>query len=127
MLLTAMINGLRSVISLALIGMLAAAALTGCVHTRHKGPHHFRADANVTYLSENMAIEFAEQTMAREGYDLAVWRIKPSDQNRRKPDKFVNRFDPNQVRVLFSDGKQHREVSVLLRDGVVTSRMFFGL
>jgi hypothetical protein len=124
-----MINSMALRLWLAFAAMLLATVVTGCLRPGRQRPHYYSVEPGVTYLSEEQAIAFAKETMLKEGYDLNVWRVRRSDQGRRNPDKFIYRFslDPNQVRVLFSDGKKYREVEVVLRDGRVKSAMFFGM
>jgi hypothetical protein len=117
---------MKSTVLIVAIACLVS-GMCGCIGPRSGRPHYFPVEAGATYLAEEQAIEIAKQTMVKEGYDLSAWQLKRSDAPKGKGERWVARFDPKQVRVLFSNGKEYREVSVVLQDGRVMSSMFFGL
>jgi uncharacterized protein (TIGR03067 family) len=96
--------------------------------------YHYKLLAAPKLLSEELAIEKARQTLAREGYKPEQWRLTRADMPPTrapdgKADKYFDRFTfrPTEGRVHFTDGRQTRTVQVRLVDDWVVCFLFVGL
>jgi hypothetical protein len=96
--------------------------------------YHFHLDQAPALLTEDLAIEKARITLAKEGNELAQWQLTradhpPSRAPNGTPDEYFDRFgDPqrgfrNSGRVHFTDGKQSRTVQVSLETNWVVCLM----
>jgi uncharacterized protein (TIGR03067 family) len=101
---------------------------------RPNNVYHYKLGTEAKILSEDLAIEKARQTFAREGYKPEQWQLTradmpPSKAPDGKADKHFDRFNfrPTEGRVYFTDGKQTRTVQVRLEGDWVVCFMFYGL
>ena len=76
--------------------------------SRSGAPHTYRVQPVPPFLSEDLAVAKARQSLARDGYDLSVW--KPSRDNRSHapdgtPDVYLvrNTLNPNDGSIVFVD------------------------
>jgi hypothetical protein len=80
--------------------VLACLLLSGCVFVveRHVTPQHiYTIHPAPAFLTEELALEKARETLARDGYDLENWQLKRTDSPKRKApdgrrDKYLERF-----------------------------------
>ena len=100
------------------------------VKDAHSGPlHAYQMQPVPQFLGDALALEKALESLARDGYDPAVWRPGEDDRTRAPdgtPDTHLvrNTLNPNSGRILFrdtsgSDRNPTRVVSVELKGGRV--------
>ena len=114
--------------------VVCAAALAGCVGPRSGSQHVFQLKSYPDTLTEELAIEKARETFAKEGYNLEKWQLtRANNPSSAAPDgtadKYFDRFGfrPTEGRVHFTDGKRYRTVQVRLEGNRLVCFMFYGL
>jgi hypothetical protein len=115
-------------------GLQAFVDATRVARGRPNNIYHYQLKAAPPFLSEELAIEKARLTLAKEGYRPEQWRLTRADMPLIKapdgtPDKFFCRFGyrPSEGRVYVTDGKQIRTAQVRLEGEWVICFLFFGL
>jgi hypothetical protein len=95
--------------------------------------YHYHLQAAPPTLGEELAIEYARMTFAKESQKLERWELTRADFPRSNApdgtaDKYFVRFSfrPTEGRVHFTDGKRYRTVQVRLEGKWVVCWMFVG-
>jgi len=113
---------------------LAAVVWSGC-RGQGSGPAHvFSVDPVPPFLTEELAVAKARETLELEGYRLSDWQITraynpPSEAPDGTPDEYFDRFSfrPNAGRVHFIQGSVYRTYDVRLEGDRLICSVFRGL
>jgi hypothetical protein len=121
----------------AFVGVLVYVAFGGCTFAPPAAPkHQFVVQPTPKFLTEELAIAKARETLAMDGYKVGEWEPTRASQPPTKapdgtPDKYFDRFSfrANAGRVTFSKikGKQFRTYDVRLEGNRVICSEFRGL
>ena len=106
--------------------------LLGCTATfrRHEPIFVYSLSPAPAFLTESLALEFAQKTLALEGYDPAAWR--PINISYRKaPDgkreQLLDRWDSNNGKVIFRHKEEIRTYSLVLKGDQLLCTIIHGL
>ena len=113
---------------------LATVVWSGCI-ARGPGPAHvFSVDPAPLFLTEELAVAKARETLVLEGYSLSDWQITraynpPSWAPDGTPDEYFDRFvfTTNAGRVHFIKGSVYRTYDVRLEGDRLICSLFRGL
>jgi len=105
------------------------------VMERRVTPQHiYTIEPKPAFLTEELAVEKARETLARDGYELEEWQVTNADTPRGKApdgkrDVYFERFSfrPHAGRVHFRNKTQVRTYSVWLDGDRLTCTHFRGL
>lgn len=113
---------------------LGVFALAGCFGPSEGPQHVYPLKEAPQMLTEELAVEKATETFAKEGYKMKQWQLTRADVPPSKapdgtPDKYFDRFSfrPTEGRVRFTDGKEIRTVNVRLEGDRLVCFMFYGM
>ncbi|MEO8429332.1 MAG: hypothetical protein ABI651_19750 [Verrucomicrobiota bacterium] len=115
---------------------LTAFLLAGCAPWSEP-QHVFSVQPAPAFLTEELAVAKARDTLAKEGYNPNEWEITrallpPSTAPDGTPDKYFVRWSygpwrDNAGRVMFIKGKRHRTYDIRLEGNRVVCSAFHGL
>ena len=116
----------------ALIGLflLAIAAVPYSIHRSVQsriGPQHvYELSERPKFLTEELAIQRARETLVRDGLGAAAWHPVPDRSS--KTDQFLSRntLNPNHGSIMFTNGAETRFVSVELDGRQVVCQISIG-
>ena len=126
-------HDLRTKLCLLLGIALTPLVLAGCFIGPSSGPEHvFVVEPPPPFLTEELAVAKARETLAKEGYKLNDWQITRTNAPHGHapdgtPDKYLRRFGTNYGRLHFKSGKGSREYDVRLESNRVVCSSFQGL
>ena len=120
--------------TLFLLLCLGVVALAGCFGPSEGPQHVYQLKEAPQMLTEELAVEKATKTFAKEGYKVKQWQLTRADVPPSKapdgtPDKYFDRFSfrPTEGRVRFPDGKEIRTVNVRLEGDRLVCCMLYGM
>ena len=121
-----------------LIGLLkstlAVLLLSGCDTPRwDEKPQVYIIQPAPAFLSEELALDKARETLGRDGYQVDEWQVLKTDAPKLKApdgrrDRYFDRFswNPRAGRVYFQKGKKTRSYDVRLDGDRLTCSVFRG-
>lgn len=100
--------GILAGVLLPLLGLLAAILLVPRLES-HFGPsHEYTVEPAPRFLTNDLAVSKAQETLRLDGYDLSAWRPLKDDRSKAPdgtPDEYLvrNAIDPNRGQIQFVD------------------------
>jgi hypothetical protein len=107
-------------VGLLLLGVAAVSYIAHRAVQSRIGPQHvYELAEQPKFLTEELAIAKARETLTRDGLDIAAWQPVPDDRTKApdgRTDEFLSRntITPNHGSIMFTNGTGTRFVSVEL-------------